>query len=181
MPSSAARTSRAGPREDHTVTDELPVGEREYLRHALATLAYRGGKALRGAPEGFGAFKASATSRTPAQILAHVCDLLDWALSQVRGQEAWHDSAPGAWDDDVRRFHAGLKALDDELSNGQTLGRPWTHIFQGAIADAFTHIGQINFLRRLAGAPVKGENYSRADIVRGRVGAEQGAPKREFD
>jgi hypothetical protein len=36
-------------------------------------------------------------------------------------------------------------------------------------------------LRRLAGAPIRGENYSRAEIERGRVGREQSAPRREFD
>jgi len=36
-------------------------------------------------------------------------------------------------------------------------------------------------LRRLAGAPMKGENYSRAKIEAGRVGGDQEKPKREFD
>src|SRR5579864_5169263 len=35
--------------------------ERELLRHALATVAYRGGKAVRDAPETFGTFKAGAS------------------------------------------------------------------------------------------------------------------------
>jgi len=54
-------------------------------------------------------------------------------------------------------------------------------IFQGAVADALTHVGQINFLRRMFGNPVRGENYFRADITTGLVGSEQPAPKREFD
>jgi len=36
-------------------------------------------------------------------------------------------------------------------------------------------------LRRLAGAPVKGENYNRANITTGRAGPDQPAPVREFD
>jgi hypothetical protein len=36
-------------------------------------------------------------------------------------------------------------------------------------------------LRRLAGCPIKGENYFKADIAAGRVGPEQSAPRREFD
>jgi hypothetical protein len=36
-------------------------------------------------------------------------------------------------------------------------------------------------LRCLAGAPVCGENYFRADIAAGRVGLEHAAPIREFD
>ena len=61
--------------------------KREMLRHTVATLAYRGGKAVRGATESFASFKASETTRTPAQILAHVGDLLDWALSIAEGNE----------------------------------------------------------------------------------------------
>jgi hypothetical protein len=36
-------------------------------------------------------------------------------------------------------------------------------------------------LRRLAGTPVRGENYHQAHIIAGRVGADQAAPVREFD
>jgi len=53
---------------------------RELLRHALATLAYRGDKVLRDAPGDFAAFRVGPTSRTPIEILAHVGDLLDWGL-----------------------------------------------------------------------------------------------------
>ncbi|MGH9313864.1 MAG: hypothetical protein ACRD1S_11795 [Vicinamibacterales bacterium] len=159
----------------------MTVAQREFLRHTVATLAYRGGKAVRDAPAGFGAFRAGETTRTPGQILAHVCDLLDWALSQAQGQQRWNDSTPQSWEDDVQRLFAGLAALDAYLTSGQPLGYPAEQIFQGAIADALTHVGQINLLRRLAGSSVRGENYFRADIVPGRVGAEQSTPKREFD
>jgi len=67
---------------------------RDMLRHTLATLAYRGAKAVRGAPDGFGEFRASPTSRTPSEILAHICDLMDWAVSQARGDQAWKNSTP---------------------------------------------------------------------------------------
>jgi hypothetical protein len=36
-------------------------------------------------------------------------------------------------------------------------------------------------LRRMAGGPVKAENYFVADIVAGRVGPKQTAPKMQFD
>jgi hypothetical protein len=35
-------------------------------------------------------------------------------------------------------------------------------------------------LRRLAGQPMKSENYYKAEIVIGRVGVEQSSPKMEF-
>jgi hypothetical protein len=162
------------------VTD-TEIDARLWLRHACATLAYRGGKVLRAAPPEFGAFRAGPGSRTPAEILAHICDLLDWALSAVRGKQVWHDSRPGAWDDDVGRFFRTLTTLDGELAGAGPLPCPWTRLFQGPFADAFTHVGQLAMLRRIAGVPVKGENYYGADIDIGRVGFEQAAPRREFD
>jgi hypothetical protein len=154
---------------------------RQFLRHTLATLAYRGGKAFRIAPPGFEDFRAGETTRTPGQILAHIGDLLDWALSQATGKETWHNANPLAWEKGVERFHSALQALDDYLASKHPLKNSVESLFQGAIADAFTHVGQISMLRRLASAPVRAENYSRADIVAGRVGAGQSAPEKEFD
>jgi hypothetical protein len=163
------------------VDDEPGVSAREYLRHALATLAYRGGKVLREAPPGFGSFRVGDTSRSASEILTHVCDLLDWSLSLVRGQETWRDCSPGVWDDDVRRFFDTLGTLDQRLAVPAALACPWTRLFQGPIADAFTHIGQLALLRRLAGSAVRGENYFKAEIASGRVGLDQSAPRREFE
>jgi len=151
------------------------------LRHAVATLAYRGGKTLRGSPPGFGDFRAAPGTRTPAEILAHLGDLLDWAASQVSGKAAWKASPPLAWEQEVARFFAALAALDGQLAGGAPPGLQLEKLFQGGIADAFTHVGQLAMLRRMAGAPVRGENYARADIVAGRVGPEQAPPALEFD
>ena len=49
------------------------------------------------------------------------------------------------------------------------------------MADALQHTGQLTILRRIVGDPIRAENYSRADIVAGRVGTEQTPPKKEFD
>jgi hypothetical protein len=155
--------------------------KRELLRHTVATLAYRGGKAVRGADDSFASFKASETTRTPAQILAHIGDLLDWALSIAKGNETWNNSEPLEWGKEIDRFHVALKSFDDYLASDSELPATCERLFQGPIADALTHVGQIAMLRRLAGQPMKGENYSRAKIEAGRVGAEQDKPKREFD
>src|SRR5437016_8993394 len=77
---------------------------RQLLRHTLATLAYRAGKALRGAPESFANFKIGEKPRTPAKILAHMGDLMDWALACSKGKHEWHDSTPQSWAEDVQRF-----------------------------------------------------------------------------
>jgi hypothetical protein len=155
--------------------------KRDLLRHTVATVAYRGGKAVRGAPAAFASFRAGETTRTPAAILAHIGDLFDWALSIARGAQAWNNSTPLAWDQEVARFFATLQRFDDYLASDAPLACEPEQLFQGPVADALNHVGQIAMLRRLAGAPIKGENYYRAEIVSGRVGAEQALPRREFD
>ena len=155
--------------------------KRALLRHTVATVAYRGGKAVRGAPESFATFSPDGSPRTPAKILAHLGDLYDWALTQAKGAEAWTDSTPLAWDREVERFHAALQRFDDYLASDAPLAATTEKLFQGAIADSLTHVGQLAMLRRLAGAKMKSENYSRAEIVTGRVGVEQTAARREFD
>lgn len=154
--------------------------KRELLRHTLATLAYRGGKAVRNTPDGFAGFQAGGGVRTPGQILAHIGDLLDWGLSIAMGQQKYRESSPLPWPQEVERFFAALKKFDDLLATEDSIHAPVEKLFQGPIADALTHVGQIAILRRLASAPVKGESYYAADIETGRVGADQAHPKREF-
>jgi hypothetical protein len=172
-----SETMNSKPARSHSGTAADP--KRELLRHTLATL-YRGGKAVRHAPQGFAEFQAGEGVRTPGQILAHIGDLFDWALSIAKGQQKWHDSKPQPWEQEVERFFAALKRFDDFLASGEPLQAPHEKLFQGPIADALTHVEQINILRRLASVPVKAENYYAAEIESGRVGAEQAAPKREF-
>jgi hypothetical protein len=151
------------------------------LRHTLATVAYRAAKALRGAPQGFAEYRCNEGTRQPIQILAHMGDLYDWALSIAQGKEKWNDAKPLPWDQETGRFFRVLRVFDEYLASGAPIAAPAEKLFQGAIADSLTHIGQIAMLRRMHGAPIKGESYYRAEITAGRVGAEQAAPRREFD
>jgi hypothetical protein len=153
---------------------------RQLLRHTVATLAYRAGKTLRGAPDSFAAFNTGEKGRTPAHILAHMGDLFDWALSIAQGKQAWHDSAPQPWAKEAERFFKTLKAFDDYLASDAPLAASPEQLFQGPVADALTHTGQLAILRRMAGCPIRGENYFRAEIAAGRVGADQATPTREF-
>jgi hypothetical protein len=154
--------------------------KRELLRHALATLAYRGGKAVRNASEGFAVFHADEGVRTPGEILAHIGDLMDWALSMANGKHEWRDSKPLPWEKEVERFFAALKTFDDFLASSEPMQATPEKLFQGPIADALTHVGQIAILRRLARDPVKAENFYKAEIIVGCVGADQAKPKLEF-
>ena len=157
--------------------------DREFLRHTLATLAYRAAKTMRGAPESFASFQAGPSSRTPLEIVAHMGDLMDWGLSMARGQGKWKTATPQSWDDECRRFFASAKAFDGALAGSEPVQYDLTRLFQGPVADGLTHTGQLAMLRRIHGAPMKGESYNRADIVAGRVTADQtpADPRFEFD
>ncbi len=153
----------------------------DFLRHTLATLAYRGAKAVRNAGPSFADYSCGETSRTPARILAHIGDLMDWALTMSEGRREWKDSLPLPWEKECERFFAAVKKLDDYLASEKPLEVSAEKLFQGPIADALTHVGQIAMLRRMAGVPMKGESYFVAEITVGRVGADQAVPRREFD
>lgn len=156
--------------------------ERDALRHLLATIAYRGGKVVRDAPPGFGSVSVGSGTRTAAEILAHVGDLFDWGLAlAAEGEHRWSDTRSDDWDAQVERFFAGLAAVDAHLASSEPLARSAARLTQGPFADALTHIGQLAMLRRVAGSPVRGENYFKASIVAGRVGSDQDPPVREFD
>jgi hypothetical protein len=153
---------------------------RLFLRHTLATLAYRGAKAIRDAGPNFADYGSPETTRTPAKILAHIGDLMDWALAMSEGRREWYDSFPLPWEQECERFFAALKKFDDSLASDKPLRVSAEKLFQGPIADALTHVGQIAMLRRMAGVPMKGENYFVAEITMGRVGAGQVSPRKQF-
>jgi hypothetical protein len=165
-----------------TDTVQIPAdGESKMLRHTLATLAYRGGKALRNAPEDFAALAIAKGGRTPVEILAHVGDLFDWALSMAQDKQAWAPAAVRSWSEECDRFFTKITGLDTYLAENAINQTKSEQLFQGPIADAFTHIGQIALLRRVAGSPVRGENYVKAMITTGRTGPDQPPPVYEFD
>ncbi len=145
--------------------------KRELLRHTVASLAYRAARAVNGAPDSFAEFDPS--GRKPAEILAHMGDLFDWALSSVQGSERWHTSRPLAWVAETERFFTALKTFDDYLASPEPLHASVDRLFQGPIADALTHVGQLAMLRRLAGCPTCGENFYVAKVAVGQVSAEQ--------
>jgi hypothetical protein len=151
------------------------------LRHTLATLAYRAEKVLRDVPEGFTDQRAGPTTRTPLAILTHMGDLMEWGERMARGERRWQHIPCQDWSAAHARFFTGLAALDAALAE-EAVDRPAEEmIFQGPIADALTHVGQLAMLRGMAGAPVRPESYARATIRVGVVGISQSAERAEFD
>jgi len=157
------------------------MDNRELTRHIIAALAYRCGKAIQNAPDGFAEFRIGETSRTPGEILAHISDLLDWILRLSKGEKGGLNSQPLEWKNETERFYTTIQELDSYLASDLPVNAPLEKLMQGPILDAFTHTGQIALMRRLAGSPVKGENYFKANIIAGRVGPEQSSERFEFD
>jgi hypothetical protein len=154
---------------------------RTVLRHLAATLAYRAANVLRDVPPGFDTTEFGATTRRPVRIVAHLADLMAWAVTLARSEYVWKAGGSAHWDAEVRRFFDGLAALDRELVAREISAESMEKLIQGPLADALTHVGQLAMLRGMAGAPVRPESYARAEIVRGRVGLDQAAARREFD
>lgn len=164
-----------------TNADDVALGKRELLRHTVATLAYRAAKAIRDAPPAVATFRAGSTTRTPLQLVSHLGDLIEWAITLAEGNQKWRVATPTTWDEESTRFFGALTRLDDYLASDHALGCKPERLLQGPLADSLTHVGQLMMLRRLASAPVRSENFAIAEIVAGRVTTEQAAPKFEFD
>ncbi len=154
---------------------------RTFIRHALATIAYRIRKPISDVPDAFPNFRIGESSRSPVEILAHLGDLMEWSLSMVNGTNVWKTETPNEeWSKEVERFYRTLRQFDNYLASDEPLHAPLERLFQGPIADSLTHIGQLGMLRRLVGTPIKGENFFIANVAIGNVGKEQGVPVREF-
>jgi hypothetical protein len=154
---------------------------RAVLRHLVATLAYRAAKVLRDVPPTFAATSFGSATRRPVDVVAHMADLMLWAITLARGDYVWTAGGRDDWDKEVERFFSGLAALDRELAAEGAFSGSIEMLLQGPLADALTHVGQLALLRGMAGIPVRPESYARAEIVVGRIGLEQAVPQREFD
>lgn len=157
------------------------AGARQLLRHAVATLAYRAGKVLRDFPPEFADTRVSPATRTPLELVSHLGDLAEWAVRLAQGEYRWQADPRVEWKAASERFFRGLAELDGALASSTFLVHPAEQIFQGPIADALTHVGQLALVRGMIGHPVRPESYARADIRAGSVGRQQPPPRKEFD
>jgi len=141
--------------------------KRDLLRHMVATVAFRCSIAVDGAPLGFEDFRASGSTRSPAEILAHLGDLIEGTHYLLQGKFVSLVSKPSSWDEEVTRFYSAVRSLDSFLTSDEPLAHPVEKFVQGPIGDALTHVGQIVMLRRIFGAPVRQEPYFTIEIIPG--------------
>ena len=143
----------------------MPSQDRETIRHFLRSLVYRFGHVTGDAPEAFAAFEAGAEVRTPARIVLHMTGLLDFAADTLIG-EPGGKLEPLDWGGERERFMESARRLDRVLRSGAeppgdiSLAQLW----QGPIADAMTHVGQLATLRRLCGSPVRRSRYWQVEM-----------------
>jgi len=156
------------------------AASREVVRHLVATLAYRAAKVLRDVPPDFATRPFGDATRVPLAIVAHLGDLMAWGVSIARGGYVWKPEGGRVWGAEVDRFFEHLSTIDRELAS-DTFAGSIEKLIQGPLTDALWHVGQLAMLRGMAGVPVRPESYARAEIVAGRVGLDQAAPRAEFD
>lgn len=137
---------------------------RKLLRHFLAALAYRTQKAVSGASPGFGGFQAGGGARTPREIVSHMNELIGHARTFFIGGE-YRSEDLADLDAELAQFHETLHHLSSDLQSHLPLeGITEEQLLQGPLADAMTHAGQLALLRRLAGSPLRPENFALAEI-----------------
>lgn len=164
------------------LSDPFPPRDsaRQLLRHFVAALAYRFHKAVAGAPEAFGALEAGHGVRSPCDLVHHVNGVLGYAREMLRGAEVTVLFPHPLLDltGEIDALHAMLSEIDALLLDPdlEVPAERLERLLQGPLSDAMTHVGQLALLRRVAGDPVPSENFYRADVRAGRVGAEQAPP-----
>ena len=139
--------------------------KREMLRHCLATLAYRGGKVLRGAPDEFANYRAAETSSDARRDRRAPCRSARLGAVNCSRTASLENSEAVGWQAGADRFFASLTALDQYLASSDPLDVSPEQLFQAPIAgrpDA--HVGQLAMLRRMAGTLLAAKTISLRDI-----------------
>ena len=139
----------------------------DLLRHSLSTIRYRADVSLQDAPEGFGEFELGSGTRTPVEIIAHICQVLTFTIKALDPETTLVPSSKS------KTLDARIRQLNRCLHDADILFRDITdmkadtakRLLQGPIADALTHVGQRAMLRRCAGAPIEGENLFEAEML----------------
>jgi hypothetical protein len=158
------------------MTSQMIAPKRAMLCHFLAALAYRTQKALRGAPAEFADFSAGKKTRTPKELLRHMCGVIGYARTFLIGG-SYRAEPLNTMADEIIRFHSLLEDVARHLGNGTPLaGIEEEQLLQGPFSDVMTHAEQLALLRRLAGVPVAPENFVFADIRHDHLGPNQPAP-----
>ena len=161
-------------------SSERIEGKNELVRHLLACLVYRTTKIIHDASEGYPQTMIGHGVRTPEKVLGHINSLIQlsnrfWSHQKPASMATRRkQSTKKGWNMEVDLFYS-MAAIFDETLKANPHPRKHTpeKILQGPLMDAFTHVGQLALLRRMAGSPIKAESYWMADIKPGNLGPDQ--------
>ena len=140
----------------------------ELLRHILATIKYRFDKSINGSHKAFGDFSLGKGSRSPNEILQHMCDVILSTRYFIEHGTLPHEKmAISSFENGIERFNTELFKVDQLLEEKNLDINYSKRLIQGPFSDLLTHIGQIAMLQRLVGNPIDGEDFSRSEIKTG--------------
>jgi len=140
----------------------------EFLRHTVSTIEYRFNRAIDNYNEDFGEFTMGKGSRTPAEIINHMFQVL-MATRKLIEEEPTGNLHPEILkiESEIERFHSEFKLIDHTLAKQELDIKYTKKLLQGPFSDLLTHIGQLAMLQRITGNSIKREKYSAADIKTG--------------
>ncbi len=147
-----------------------------FLRHLLATIAYRFQTSIKHANESFVSLQVDQGVRPPVELLHHMVMVLEYGKTMLTKQEMVKDDLSN-WVEQVALFHIKLTELDNLLQETEPDETIALKLVQGPLTDVLTHIGQLAMLSRMDGSPIEGESFIAADIKIGRVGLNQNLAK----
>ena len=143
---------------------KLSADTTRILRHMVATIAYRSSRSLRDGPPGFSDVRLPGESKSAAELLLHMTNVLAFALATVTNTDRIRHE-PLEWSGEVDRFYSQLGDLDSKLAGTVEIEPEMDlRLVQGPLSDVLTHIGQLHAMRRASGAPIAATNYIKAEI-----------------
>lgn len=137
----------------------------EMLIHSLKATKYRFMKATGGAKENFGVYKASEHTRSPAQIVNHMFDLVNKTKQIIEGKET-AASYPEllTFQMEKERFLHALDELEAIMLERKIDKQVGKRLMQGPVLDMVSHVGQLAMLNGMNGNIIVKESYYDAEI-----------------
>lgn len=149
---------------------KMPATKNDYLRHTIATIAYRFQKSVSVAGKNFADFSLGQGSRSSTEIVHHIYHVLWWTRIFVQEKRFIKEKPEKlSFNLEIERVNREFEMLDNLFSETALDMNFSKRLLQGPLSDVLTHIGQLSMLSRLNGHPVKGEDFSSAAISTGVV------------
>ena len=128
------------------------------LVRLLDGLGFRFYWATQGLTQDNYAFSPGQGCQSIGQLIGHIWGLTNWVSAAVLGHREIRPETPqeqrGHALQMLYRLREHFSGLDEQALAAITIqDHPFWHLLNGPLADALTHVGQINVLRRLAGNP----------------------------